>query len=136
VKGKLAGLALCGLALAGCAGGAPSKAQQASTSEVPKGSLFVAIKVLKQGTQVLALVPVRINGKGPYSFALDTGASQSLVDSQVASELRVQKTGQRQRFAGDVELLLVRAVSDGQRYRGSVGDPPVVAALVRVPVGQ
>ena len=51
MKVTLAAAALAALLAAGCGG--TSKAE----TEAPKGSLFVAIKVLKQGKQVLAVVP-------------------------------------------------------------------------------
>jgi predicted aspartyl protease len=35
----------------------------------------------------VALVPVRVNGRGPYQFALDTGAGQTVVSSELANEL-------------------------------------------------
>ena len=56
-------------------------------------NIVVPLQVMKQGKQVLALVPVKINGAGPYTFALDTGASRSLVDSQLAAKLHVKKVG-------------------------------------------
>jgi aspartyl protease len=135
VKGTLAALALCALALAGCGGGSTSKVQEASSSEVPKGSLFVAIKVLKQGTQVIALVPVRINGKGPYAFALDTGASQSLVDSQVAGELRVKKTGKKERFAGASSISTAIEIKVKNWSVGRVKLPPTVISEANLPMG-
>ena len=133
MKGRLAPLALCALALAGCGG--TTKAQEATTSEVPKGSLFVNIKVLKQGTQVIALVPVRINGKGPYAFALDTGASQSLVDSQVAGELRVQKTGKKERFAGASSISTAIEIRVKNWSVGHVKLPPTVISEANLPMG-
>ena len=133
MKGRRAPLALCALALAGCGG--TTKAQEATTSEVPKGSLFVNIKVLKQGTQVIALVPVTINGKGPYSFALDTGASQSLVDSQVASELNVKKTGKTQRFAGASSVSTAIEIKVRNWSVGRVRLPPTVISEANLPMG-
>jgi len=88
VKGSPLLLAAAVLLVSGCGGSTTS-----SAPDVPLGQLDVAIKVVKHGKQVIALVPVTINGHGPYTFALDTGASQSLVDSQVARELRVKPTG-------------------------------------------
>src|SRR5439155_14152402 len=72
VKGSLLMLAAAGLLLSGC--GSTKTVKQQPPLENPDGSLNVAIKVLKHGKQVIALVPVTINGKGPYTFALDTGA--------------------------------------------------------------
>ncbi len=135
MKGKLPGLALCAVALAGCGGGAPSRTQEATSSEVPKDSLFVTIKVLKQGTQVLALVPVTIDGKGPYSFALDTGASQTLVDSQVASELRVKKTGKTERFAGASAISTAVEIKVKDWRIGKVKLPPTVISEANLPMG-
>src|SRR4051812_27470524 len=81
-----------------------------SSTSAAGGLLRIEIKVLKHGGQVLALVPVTINGKGPWAFALDTGASQSLVDSQVAKQLQVPKTGARQRIAGVASVSNVAAI--------------------------
>jgi hypothetical protein len=77
---------------AGCGGGAGG-------SE-PTGSLTVPIQVLQHGSNVLALVRVRIDGRGPFTFALDTGASRSLVDAQVAHALGVRRSGSPESVAG------------------------------------
>jgi predicted aspartyl protease len=34
----------------------------------------------------IVLVPVLVNGQGPYQFALDTGAGQTVVSSELAEE--------------------------------------------------
>ncbi len=63
------------------------------------------------GGSVLALVPVYINGKGPYGFALDTGASMSVVDSGIARQLNlpdVGSAGEATGVGGMVEARLVR----------------------------
>jgi predicted aspartyl protease len=43
--------------------------------------------------ETLALVPVRINGRGPFPFAVDTGASSSLIDARLAQKLRLPDEG-------------------------------------------
>lgn len=80
------------LALAGCGG----------SCAIPTAPGFhtVAIRVLRQHGQVMALVPVTIDGKGPFTFALDTGATQSLLDKQVAIELGVARAGPTEPLAG------------------------------------
>ena len=128
MKVTLAAAALAVLLAAGCGGA--SRAQQ---SEVPKGSLFVAIKVLKSGKQVLAVVPVKINGHGPYSFALDTGASTSLIDSQVAKELRVPKTGTRQRIAGIASVSKVASIKVKEWSVGGVRLPATTIVEANLP---
>lgn len=62
--------------------------------------LTVKLSVLKRGKNVIALVPVTIDGHGPFTFALDTGASRSLVDSAVARKLEVPKNGTAGKIAG------------------------------------
>lgn len=46
-----------------------------------------------QEGQVLAFVPVFINGQGPFPFALDTGASRTLIDRRLVDELDLEVTG-------------------------------------------
>lgn len=108
--------------LAGCGG---------SHSPLPRtnadGSLNVAIKVLKHGRQVIALVPVTIDGHGPYTFALDTGASQSLVDASVARQLQVKPTGGTHPVAGITTVTRVRTIPV---RRWSVGDVKLPATTV------
>jgi predicted aspartyl protease len=130
VKVTLAVAALAALLAAGC--GSASKAE---SSEVPKDSLFVAIKVLKHGKQVLAVVPVKIDGHGPYSFAIDTGASTSLVDSQVAKELRVPTTGTKQRIAGIASVSKVSSIKVKQWSVGNVTLPATSLVEANLPFG-
>jgi hypothetical protein len=130
VKGTLAAVVLAAVLAGGCGGGG-----QAQTSEVPKGSLFVAIKILRHGPQVLALVPVKIDGHGPYSFALDTGASTSLVDSQVARELRVPVTGKKQKIAGVGSVSKVRSIEVRAWSIGGVKLPATTVVEANLPFG-
>jgi predicted aspartyl protease len=46
--------------------------------------------------QPLALVPVQINGTGPFEFILDTGAGTTLVAPHAARGLSLQQTGTRE----------------------------------------
>lgn len=48
----------------------------------------------------LALLAVRINGHGPYQFALDTGASNSLIEQALANQLNLPPTGSPQSISG------------------------------------
>lgn len=89
----------------------------------------VPLRVAEQGQATLAFVPVTIDGHGPYRFALDTGASRSLVDTQVADEVGLRRTGERQRVAGLVgeERVPIAAV---QRWQA--GDVPLGSAEIAV----
>ncbi len=74
----------------------------AGTAEAPlaatvaPGQSQVVPLIVVQGPQgaTLALLPVFINGQGPYAFALDTGASTSLIDKPLAEKLNLQVVGQ------------------------------------------
>ena len=102
---------------------------------VPTGQYDVAIKVLKHGGQVIALVPVTIDGHGPYTFALDTGASQSLVDSSVAKQLQVRKTGGTHRVAGVTSVAKVQTIRVARWRVGSVRLPPTTVVEANLPFG-
>jgi hypothetical protein len=91
--------------------------------------------VIKHGRQVLALVPVTIDGKGPYAFALDTGASQSLVDVQVARALRVPATGAKQQIAGVASISKVRSIRVRNWKVGKVALPPTTVVEANLPFG-
>jgi predicted aspartyl protease len=55
-----------------------------STADAATVSDFVALKIDGTGAVV---VPVTINGQGPFSFLLDTGSNRSAVSSDLASRL-------------------------------------------------
>jgi predicted aspartyl protease len=97
--------------------------------------LVIGLHIVKQGKQVLALVPVTINGEGPFTFALDTGASRSLIDSAVARRLQVPKKGSAGKIAG------VNAVKKASLVRvkswrvGQVKLPPTTIISTNLPYG-
>ena len=43
----------------------------------------------------MIIVPVSINGSGPYNFLLDTGCSRTMVDQKLAEELHLSKVGEK-----------------------------------------
>ena len=121
---RLLALAAVVMLAAGCGGGSKDR-----------GALAVEIQVVKHGRQVLALVPVTINGKGPYTFALDTGASQSLVDSQVAKELRVEKTGASHNVAGITDVSKVQTIKVAHWRVGGIALPATTVVEANLPFG-
>lgn len=48
----------------------------------------------------LALLAVRVDGHGPYQFALDTGASSSVIEQALAEQLHLPNAGSPQTIAG------------------------------------
>lgn len=131
---KAALLALAGAALvaSGCGGSSKVVAKPTIGAD---GSLNVAIKVLKHGRQVIAVVPVRIDGKGPFTFAVDTGASQSLVDSSVAKKLGVPATGNRHAVAGITNVTSVKTLVVKRWSVGGVQLPPTTVVETNLPFG-
>ncbi len=58
------------------------------------------LRVLQVGGSTLALVEVSLQGQGPYLFALDTGASSSVVDLQLGDELGLPRSGRSRQVTG------------------------------------
>ncbi|MEV4477733.1 retropepsin-like aspartic protease [Nonomuraea sp. NPDC049504] len=96
----------------------------------PENTTSVTLEVTKAQGTVVALVPVHINGKGPYRFLLDTGASISTIDEQLAKRLNLTFTGE----TADVEGVASRTTAELVRVQqwkvGTVAlDPARMAAL-------
>src|ERR1700738_1082261 len=72
---------------------------------------------LPGGAQPLILVPVEVNGQGPFEFILDTGAGTSLIATELADKLKVKllgsKQGQSAGGAVSVSLAKLDSVSVG-----------------------
>jgi Aspartyl protease len=104
-----------------------------STPGTPKGEQTVSIQVIaKTGAQrsALALVPVYIDEHGPFPFALDTGASRSLISSALAQKLHLPETGSAgviSGIAGSSRAVNIRV--DNWRA-GKVPLPPTLVAAM------
>ena len=68
---------------------------------------------LAGGAQPLILLPVHVNGSGPFDFILDTGAGTSLLSSDLAKQLKVKIVGSKegQSAGGKVAVSLAKADS-------------------------
>ena len=97
--------------------------------------LHASLKVVKQGKQVLALVPVTIDGHGPYTFALDTGASRSLVDSAVAKELGVKQVGSAGKIGGVTGSKRAVLVKIRSWKTGTINLPRTTVVMSNLPFG-
>lgn len=65
------------------------------------GTVSEHVRVLRSpGGATTVLLPVTVNGHGPYTFALDTGASTSLVSSAVAAQAGLRQVGRPQAIQG------------------------------------
>lgn len=78
----------------------------------PQASTTVPIQVIKgQGGSVLVLTSVTIQGEGPFAFALDTGASQSVIDRKIIDRLGlpiVGPAGEITGITGSTDARMVR----------------------------
>lgn len=75
--------------------------QSASAAGNGNNGITERVKVLHgQNGATLVLLPVMINGKGPFTFALDTGASTSLIDRPLAQQLDLPQNGTPQPISG------------------------------------
>lgn len=68
--------------LAACQSGAPARVEAPADSTAGE----IAIEWAGPGEAALT-VPVHVNGQGPYSFILDTGATYTCVSNELATEL-------------------------------------------------
>jgi hypothetical protein len=71
----------------------------------------------KSPHRYMIVIPVRVNGMGPYSFLLDTGATSSAVDPQLSTSLHLS-AAQSARLASwentiDARRVLVQSLSLG-----------------------
>ncbi len=68
---------------------------------------------LTGGAQPLILLPVQVNGSGPFEFILDTGAGTSLLSSDLAKQLKVKIVGSKegQSAGGRVAVSLAKTES-------------------------
>src|SRR4029077_19874826 len=68
---------------------------------------------LAGGAQPLILIPVKVNGQGPFEFILDTGAGISLLSTELWQTLGVKVLGSKegQSAGGAVSVSLAKVNS-------------------------
>ncbi len=128
----LAVLALLGaLTATACSG--VTIGQQPPTS-VQAGTHSVPLQIVGgPGGSTIALVPVYIRGQGPFPFALDTGASQSVVDLNVVQQLNIPITGDAGRASGVGGLVPAKLIRVDQWRVGDVPLSPGVYVTIDLP---
>lgn len=132
-----AAAALAALLTTGATDCQPPDQPRAGTS----GQVSVPLKVINSRDGTVVLVPVKINGRGPYDFQLDTGASVSTIDQALSQRLHLRETGDMAQItgvAGDTMVPIVavrRWTLGGQRLHGrdmpalDLGDDPVAGRV-------
>jgi Aspartyl protease len=140
------GAAVLALIASGCGGSGKSttsvaavngKGQQIgnlSTPGTPKGEQTIHIVVLaKKGEKraAMAFVPVYIDGHGPYPFAVDTGASTSLISRAIVKKLKLPEMGPETEVSGVDGSGKALSVRVDNWQAGKIALPPsIVTTLV------
>jgi hypothetical protein len=90
------------------------------------------------GGGVVVYVEVAFDGAGPYLFALDTGASRSLVDSEVVQEAGLEDTGRSEPVLGVIgqQEAAVHRVTDWRIGDVELPETEVFRLDLRHPPGQ
>jgi predicted aspartyl protease len=115
----------------------PRRAMPARPSRHAAPARTVPLDVRDGGSSgVIALVHVWIDGRGPFVFALDTGASSSLLNTAVAKKIGIKPTSadtQRVRgIAGEIQAEPIRVAS----WRvGTVRLPPSSILMATISSG-
>ena len=78
----------------------PGPSNAAPSAACGTGGQLVPLRVVEAGASTLALVEVTIRDQGPFLFALDTGASSSVVDLDVATRLGLPRAGTSREVTG------------------------------------
>ena len=108
-----------------------------STSGTPHGEQTVKIEVVATSArptrQTLALVPVFIDGHGPLPFALDTGASRSLISATLAERLRLPARGSAGMLQGVTGAASAENFAVASWRAGAISLPPSLIAAIGSP---
>jgi hypothetical protein len=102
----------------------PKPAKRKHASAAKTGEVSVPIRVLTTQGETMVLVPVKVNGHGPYDFVLDTGASSSTVSRSLMRRLHLPRTGSTAHVRGVAGATVVPLVTvsrwtlGGQRLHG------------------
>jgi hypothetical protein len=105
-----------------------------STSGTARGEQTVKIEVVATSArpirQTLALVPVFIDGQGPLPFALDTGASRSLISATLAERLHLPARGSAGMLQGVTGAASAENFAVASWRAGAIRLPPSMIAAI------
>lgn len=94
-----------------------------------QGNRTVNVDVVRTGPSTLVIASVHVSGRGPYRFLVDTGASISSIDQEVAEKLGLESTGENAVVSGVTGRASAKIVKVG-RWR--VGDVRLHEARIAV----
>ncbi len=104
-------------------------------AERPRGPTTVPLRVITGSSgQTIAIVAVHIGSSGPFSFILDTGASSSVVSTQVAKELGLPVARTIGPVSGVGGVIGRAQTTDVTQWRmGTVALPPTELIMISFP---
>ncbi|HEY7356422.1 MAG TPA: retropepsin-like aspartic protease [Ktedonobacterales bacterium] len=86
-----------------------------------------------QSGATLVLAPVTIHGQGPFTFAVDTGASTSLISSSLAERLKLPQAGSAEPISGIGGVTQAIPVQASDWHTGAIRLPSVTIASAAIP---
>jgi Aspartyl protease len=122
----------------------PRKSPRRTSARVDRtarGGTSIPVRVTIDHGATLVMVPIKVNGRGPFQFILDTGASTSTLDQSLMRKLQLPRTGKTARIQGVTGRATVPVVRirnwtlGGQSLSGrtltvvNMGDPNVAGLL-------
>jgi predicted aspartyl protease len=135
---RVAALLLCvGLVSSACHAGPIVPSHRAHQPQPERPPRTVRLDVRSDGSGgVIALVQVSIDGQGPFRFALDTGASSSLLDATVAARIGIRPLSRTtQRVHGISGVIDARRIRISSWRVGAVKLPPSVILTADISFG-
>lgn len=117
----LAGTLVLALAFAACGIGGNNSSASSNVT------INVKVKTGGQAGATLVLLPVTIGGRGPYTFALDTGAAVTLVDTPLAAELGLPQVGPPSQVSGVASNEKATPIKISNWHIESLNLPDVIA---------
>ncbi|WP_461026492.1 aspartyl protease family protein [Streptomyces sparsus] len=121
---RLAAAPVVALLLTGCVVAEERDDSGSTRTSSPGEAREVPLRVVERDDRTLAFVPVSIEGEGSFLFALDTGASTSVVHEDVADELGLELTGERRPVSGVIASGEVPVADVGEWKVGDVSLEP------------
>jgi hypothetical protein len=136
-------LAILPVSLLGCGTGPSKAAGQASPSPSPRASCSglsriptmptaVPLRVERTGPTVRVLVPMCVDGRGPFPFVLDTGSSSTLFDTHFLDHVRLPTAAPSLLHQPGCATVVLH-VSVNRWSFGQVGLATQSVAVVRMP---
>ncbi|HEU5370202.1 MAG TPA: retropepsin-like aspartic protease [Ktedonobacterales bacterium] len=89
--------------------------------------------VQDQSGSTLVLASVKIHGQGPFTFAVDTGASTSLISSSLAERLNLPQAGSPEPISGIGGVTQAIPVRVSNWNTGQIRLPTVTIASATIP---